>query len=298
MVDVRRYLKSDEGMIPVIAERMKENDAKVEPIHYITQSNGFTLMDLVSYDIKHNESNGENNQDGTEYNYSWNCGFEGKTRKKIVQDLRKKQMKNALLMLFISQGTPMLLAGDEVANSQDGNNNAYCQDNEIGWIQWKTGVVGKEILEFTKQLIQFRKEHPIFHQKRTLMGMDTISCGIPDVSFHGCKAWSPDYSNYSRILGILYCGKYIRTSKTQLLTNVEERSFESDFYVVFNMHWEKHHFDLPILPEHMEWRLCITSADSQGAQSIQKKKNNTWFMSPRTIAIFESVINEEKDKTK
>lgn len=157
--------------------------------NYITNQNGFTLNDLVSYDRKHNEENGENNQDGPEYNYSWNCGAEGPSRKKAVMGLRKKQMTNALLLLFSAQGTPCILAGDEFANSQKGNNNVYCQDNVTGWVNWSRAKQYGWLTELVKDLISFRKAQPVLTQAEPLMGADLAKCGIPDISFHGEHAW-------------------------------------------------------------------------------------------------------------
>mgnify|MGYP000550274311 CR=1 FL=1 len=127
-ITMRRFLKGDEGMVPGVMWWLKQQSKEQRSCNYITSHNGFTLADLVSYDGKHNEANGENNQDGPDYNYSWNCGAEGATRRKAVLELRKKQMRNAFFLLLMAQGTPCLLAGDEFANSQKGNNNVYCQD--------------------------------------------------------------------------------------------------------------------------------------------------------------------------
>ena len=136
MVDARRYLKSDEGQTEKFYRRYREQRNGVGLIHYITQHNGFTLRDLISYDVKHNEPNGEKNQDGTEYNYSWNCGVEGPTRRKPILRMRERQERNAFVMLLLGMAPPMLLAGDEFGNSQKGNNNAYCLDNTTTWLDW------------------------------------------------------------------------------------------------------------------------------------------------------------------
>lgn len=254
MIDVRRYLKSDEEQVSKFLYRNKRNPLKHAVINYITNTNGFTLMDLVSYDIKHNEANGENNADGTEYNYSWNCGFEGKTRRKKILNLRKSQIKNAFVFLILSQGTPLILSGDEFGNSQNGNNNAYCQDNQSSWLNWNLIKTNQEIFEFVKNLIQIRKEHPILHKKDELRVMDYIACGTPDISYHGTKAWYPDFTNYSRVLGIMLCGKYGK---------IDHKTDDNYFYFAYNMHWEEHEFDLPDLPQGMSWRVLIdTSMDA------------------------------------
>lgn len=264
LVDVRRFLKSDEEQVGKFIERFKKNSGKQGVVNYITDHNGFTLHDLFAFDVKHNEGNGENNSDGTDYNYSWNCGTEGDTRKKKINQLRMKMQCNALTALFLSQGTPMLLAGDEFGNSQLGNNNAYCQDNEISWIDWKKKESQKELLQFVKSLIQLRKEHPVFRNPIELRGLDYISCGKPDVSFHGTKAWYPDYSNYSRTIGIMLCGQYA------IKDHIEK---DSTCYLICNMHWEPHVFDLPHLDRTKEWKLCMVTSKGfiKEEQIIEKR---------------------------
>lgn len=135
--DMRRFLKSDEGMVEAAAWHIRHNSENHGVINYMVCQDGFTMNDLVSYNYKHNEANGEGNQDGSSYNYSWNCGVEGPTRKVSVRQMRERQIKNAFLMMLLSQGVPMIYHGDEFGNSQSGNNNAYCQDNATGWTDWK-----------------------------------------------------------------------------------------------------------------------------------------------------------------
>ena len=188
MEDMRRFLKGDEGMLSAFEFRNRRNPAEYAVIDYMANTNGFTLMDTVSYDRKHNEKNGEENRDGSDYNYSWNCGAEGPTRKKKIVELRKQLLKNAYLLLFLSQGVPLLMAGDEFGNSQDGNNNAYCQDNAVSWLNWKLLETHKDQVDFVKRLIAFRKAHKMFHMDREPRIMDYKSCGRPDVSYHGENA--------------------------------------------------------------------------------------------------------------
>ncbi len=132
-----RFLKSDEDMVPAVQYRIRHNPDDHGVINYITCQDGFTLNDLVSYNYKHNEANGEGNNDGCSYNYSWNCGIEGPSRKQWIRQMRERQMRAAFAMMLFSQGVPMIYGGDEIGNSQEGNNNAYCQDNPIGWIDWR-----------------------------------------------------------------------------------------------------------------------------------------------------------------
>lgn len=252
MTDIRRFIKSDEEQVGKFAHRVRKNPARCAVINYFADQNGFTLADCYAYDIKHNEANEENNQDGTNYNYSTNCGVEGKTNKKAVKQLRKLNMFNAITALLLCQGTPMLQAGDEFGNSQIGNNNAYCQDNEIGWVDWKQRKVNQALFEFVKRLIQFRKEHPLFHNKIELKGLDYIACGYPDLSFHGKKAWYPDYSNYSRIIGVLLNGEYAL---------IDSKHKDITCYMIYNMHWEEHLIDIPNVGKIKDWEILFTTAE-------------------------------------
>ncbi|MBP3278595.1 MAG: hypothetical protein J6M44_06535 [Butyrivibrio sp.] len=160
----RRFLKSDDNSASDFLKSMIAQGTDHGIINYICDYEGFRLFDLVSYEHKHNEENGENNKDGTDYNLSWNCGIEGRTRKHEILDLRKKQIKNILTMLFLSQGTPMIFSGDEFGNSQGGNNNPYCQDNETGWVDWKSMDKNPDILEYVKFLIDLRFKYRILHE--------------------------------------------------------------------------------------------------------------------------------------
>ena len=163
LVDMRSVLKGDEDQINKLIFRNRRNPAGFGVINYMANTNGFTMMDMVSYEMKHNEANGENNRDGTDYNHTWNCGVEGPTRKKKIVQMRRKQLRNAFLLLFLSQGTPLLQAGDEFGSTKNGNNNSYCQDNEISWINWNLLETNRDIFEFVKYVIAFRKEHSVFH---------------------------------------------------------------------------------------------------------------------------------------
>lgn len=279
LYDIRKLLKGDANMINSMIRLNRENAVDKGVINYIAKQDGFRLCDLVSYDKKHNEANGEDNQDGNSYNYSWNCGIEGKTRKKNILNLRLRQMKNAMTYLLLSQGTPLIYSGDEFANSQDGNNNPYCQDNAVCWIKWNQDGIGTELLDYTRSLIRFRKEHSIFHMKMPLRGMDYLSCGYPDISFHGKEAWRPDTGAESRSIGILCCERYAKP---------EDASGDSFFYIGINMHWESYIFGLPQMPKGKEWvRLFTTNTQEwekleldapDGAYSIK--------VLPRTIVVY------------
>lgn len=276
----RRFLKGDEEQVLAFTNLFKNNPDGKAVINFISNTNGFTLMDMVSYDVKHNEANGELNQDGTNYNYSWNCGSEGKTRKKSVLELRKKQIKNALLLLYLSQGVPLILAGDEFGNSQDGNNNPYCIDDKTTWLNWNDQKKNSWLLEYHKKCIAFRKKHKIFHLEEQLRAMDYISCGYPDISFHGLQTWYPDYTNYSRTLGILLCGKYAKLNRTE---------FDDNFYVAFNFHWEAHEFSLPNPNRGKKWGVLVNTANEAENELCfveEQVAGKSYVIPPRTVVLF------------
>ncbi len=275
--DMRRFLKSDEGMLNAVSYRIKENFHTHGVIHYMACQDGFTLADTVSYNYKHNEENGENNQDGSSFNYSWNCGVEGPSRRSAVIRSRERQMRNAFLMLLLSQGVPMIYGGDEIANSQGGNNNAYCQDNPVGWIDWKGLKKQEKLLQFVKDAIAFRKEHPALHQGKELKGVDYLAKGLPDISFHQERAWYCSYENTSRLLGVMYCGAYGKK---------EDHSPDEAVYIAYNFHWENRKIALPNLPKGTVWKKVIDTYDASGSfhESEESYEKNIEIM-PRTIVV-------------
>ena len=284
LYDIRRLVKGDDNMINQLTYHVRNNCLETGIVNYIAKWEGMRLMDMVSYDRKHNEANGEDNQDGTDYNCSWNCGVEGKSRRKNITDLRLRQMKNALSLLFLSQGTPLLYSGDEFGNTQDGNNNPYCQDNAVAWIKWNHAESGNELLEYTKMLIQLRKNHPILHNSIPLKGMDYLSCGYPDISLHGKEAWRPDMSPVSRSIGIMYCGYY---------GEIDGRKDETFFYIGINLHWKAYYLGLPQLPKGKKWTL-YASTDSHEAkdENLQEtaeeaaEPKQEIYVGPRTVVIY------------
>ena len=264
---MRRFLKGDEGMIRDVICQLKNQDTQL--YNYIASHNGFTLCDVVSYDGKHNEANGENNLDGPDYNYSWNCGAEGNSRKKAVNELRKNQIFNAFFLLLFAQGMPCILSGDEFMNTQKGNNNAYCQDNLISWLDWNQLSRQEELYTFVCRLIALRKACMKQTAKKS---EDTMGrSGIPQISYHGEDAWQMPAGRASRQLGVFY----------------HEESTEKDFYIAYNMHWLSHSFALPSLPKGMEW-VCIAGTkegvlDEKEAVPVKDKKVQ---LEERTIKVF------------
>lgn len=278
---MRHLLKSDENMLEDFIYRNRRNPKETGIINYLADQDGFTMMDMVSYDEKHNEDNGEDNRDGMEYNCSWNCGTEGPTRKRTVRELRLQQLKNAFLLLLLSQGTPLIFQGDEFGNSQKGNNNAWCQDNEIGWVDWNAFKSNQELYEFVKEAIAFRKKYYILHMQEELKGVDYRALGYPDLSYHGAQAWYAPCERNLRHLGMMYCGDYGRQEKEFL-------------FVAYNLHWMPHDFALPNLPKGAVWKFVVSTSKQEGKVFTEEdvktakqkgKGKRTVEVPSRTIAI-------------
>ena len=277
---IRRFMKSDEGMVGSAVSAVKRNGNDHAVINYIASQDGFTLYDMVSYNYRHNEENGENNEDGSSFNYSWNCGVEGETRKIAVRNLREQQMRNAVMFLALSQGVPMIYAGDEFGNSQNGNNNAWCQDNPTGWTDWKKEKKNRDFLEFVKRALLFRKQHPVLHLAAELKGTDYLAKGFPDVSFHGERAWYVDYDNTSRMFGVMYHGAYGRNKEKG-----KDCQTEDLIYVGYNFHWEKREFALPSLPDGMVWEYTADTSKAGGWDQPEICSGRTAWAGPRSIIV-------------
>ncbi len=284
---MRRALKGDDGSLEGMLYHLRDKEERAGVVNAIASYDGFTLCDLVSYDRKHNEENGEDNRDGSDYNYSWNCGAEGRTRKRAIQSLRRKQIRNALALLFLSQGTPYLRSGDEFGQTQGGNNNPYCQDNPVTWLDWKLTQANAWLLDYTRRLIAFRRAHTVFSREYPLHGADYLGYGCPDISFHGEEAWKPELYPGTRNVGVLYSGKYAQT---------QSGIADNDFYVAFNLHWEEHRFALPRLPKGMRWRLCMDTAQPEEAWVTPKGEPETspQVCAARSIQIYQSEKEDGK----
>lgn len=271
---MRRFLKGDEGQLNSAAHLFTDNGGNVSKINYIADHNGFTLYDTFSYDERHNEANGEHNEDGRKVNYSWNCGAEGPTKKRKILDLRQKMIKNALTAVMLSQGVPMLCAGDEFGNTHFGNNNPYCCDNDQGYVNWTRSKQANELKKLVMTLSELRRNHPCFGNVRHLLENDPEFTGYPDVSYHGTSAWYPDFSYYARTMGVLLNGDYAEDAL---------KKKDSSFYIVVNMHWEQHEFGLPILTGR-KWKsvfgtdVCTEPGEEEKAVVLQ----------PRSIAVYET----------
>ena len=249
---VRKFIKGD-ATVGEMAQRLQgspdlyawEGRAPATSINFITAHDGFTLMDLVSYNDKHNQANGENNNDGDNSNESWNCGWEGATDDLAIQALRRRQIKNALAMLMVSQGVPMILMGDELGRTKQGNNNTYCHDNELNWLDWQLLDTNADLFRFFQQCIAFRKAHPVLRNRQHFQNQDYVGSGYADITWHGTQAWNADWSKDSRCLAFLLCGKHARQGTRE----------DNYIYVAMNLHWQANWFELPGLPADMNWHV-------------------------------------------
>lgn len=255
---MRDYWRGADSMLGEFAARftgspdLYEGDYRrpTASINFITAHDGFTLNDLVSYNEKHNEANGENNQDGESHNRSWNCGAEGPTKKKEVIELRQRQKRNFLATLFLSQGVPMLLAGDEMSRTQKGNNNAYCQDNDISWHNWETA--DEDLIGFTTRLISFRRSHPAFSRRKWFQGQPIKGLGVEDIAWFlpdGSEMTEEHWNaSFAKSLGIYLNGKGIHT-----VSATGEAVIDDSFYVIFNAHHESLGYTLPEAKYGKQW---------------------------------------------
>ena len=287
--DIRKFLKGEPGMLGAMAQRLQGSPdlyawlgrGACASVNFITCHDGFTLMDMVSYNGKHNEANGENNSDGGNDNDSWNCGWEGESSDPQVNKLRIKQIKNAATLLLVSQGTPMILSGDEMANTQWGNNNAYCQDNEISWINWGLLEKNKEIFDFFCKMTAFRNAHPVLRSRTHFLNRDYVGSGIADITWHGQKAWSADWSPECCVLAFMLCGKHAKEGKAP----------DNTVYVAMNMDWQMHGFELPKLSKKLNWHVAVnTDAPApQDAWECGKEKKlanqDEFLVGPRSVIV-------------
>ncbi len=258
---LRKFIKGD-ATVGEMAQRLQgspdlyawEGRAPATSINFITAHDGFTLMDLVSYNQKHNQANGEDNRDGDNSNESWNCGWEGETDDPQINALRQRQIKNALAILMVSQGVPMILMGDEMGRTKQGNNNTYCHDNHLNWLDWQLLETNADLFKFFKHCIAFRKAHPVLRNRQHFQHQDYVGSGYADITWHGTQAWHADWSPDSRTLAFMLCGKHARQG-TQT---------DNYIYVAMNVHWQAHWFELPGLPPGMNWHVFANTGAAAG----------------------------------
>lgn len=278
--DIRRFLKGDDFLAQTAAARITGSPDLYDPayrggnasINFLTCHDGFTLYDLYSYNQKHNEANGWGNTDGADDNNSWNCGVEGETDDPAILALRKRLMKNACAILLCSRGTPMFLSGDEFADTRYGNNNPYCQDNLISWLDWSLLKKNKDLFDFFQYMIRFRKDHPVIRKD-----LEPSYLGVPAMSTHGLTPDETNFSGDSHVVCVRFAGYDEATQKEDLV------------YLAVNSGWFPVTLTLPELPEHYKWKVAVNTGDPK-CQFFHKNSMPTVeskiFLGERSVIIF------------
>ena len=278
--DMRRFLKGDDFLAQTAAARITGSPDLYDPayrggnasINFLTCHDGFTLYDLYSYNQKHNEANGWGNTDGADDNNSWNCGVEGETDDPAILALRKRLMKNACAVLLCSRGTPMFLSGDEFADTRYGNNNPYCQDNLISWLDWSLLKKNKDLFDFFQYMIRFRKDHPVIRKD-----LEPSYLGVPAMSTHGLTPEETNFSGDSHVVCVRFAGYNEATQKEDLV------------YLAVNSGWFPVTLTLPELPEHYKWKVAVNTGDPK-CQFFHKNSMPTVeskiFLGERSVIIF------------
>ena len=283
---MRRFVRGDPGIVAEVASRLSgsadlyANDGRrpANSINFITCHDGFTLYDLVSFNAKHNEANGEDNRDGSNDNLSWNCGAEGETDDLEVNALRVRQAKNLLALLMLSRGAPMLLAGDEVLRTQQGNNNAYCQDNELGWFDWRLTERNADMLRYTRELIALRRRHPSLTTNRFFTGATVPGRDVPDVVWHGVRLNEPLWNDAgARVLACTIAGR---------------SDDEEDLHLIFNMSDHRLEATLPDI-RGRGWQLALDTALASPQDISRLEVQSTvgdgrYLAQPRSIVVLEA----------
>ena len=290
---MRAYWKGDGGLIGDFAQRFMGSSDLYEAsgrkphasINFITAHDGFTLHDLVSYNQKHNEANGEDNRDGNDNNLAWNCGVEGPSDDPAVNALRERQKRNLMVSLLLSQGVPMLLAGDEIGHTQNGNNNAYCQDNEISWINWELGKKEEQLYFFVARIIKLRREHPVFSRRRFLQDQSTVTDDDKEVMWfapNGAEMTETEWKQgFARCLGVYLAGTAIRRIDRRG-QNVKDRNF----LALFNAHHEPIAFALPQLTAEGAWSAVLdTSLTQDPFADTRHESGSAYALQGRSIAL-------------
>jgi glycogen operon protein len=256
-------------------------------INFITAHDGFTLHDLAAYNEKHNQANLEGNRDGTDDNRSWNCGAEGPTDDPEINALRARQQRNFLTTLLLSQGTPMLLGGDEMARTQGGNNNGWCQDSEISWFDWDLDQAQRDQQEFTKRLIALRKAHPVFRRRRFLHGIEEEGSGMPDVWWFRPDGQRMTQADWDRpdghVLGMFLNGEEIAANDRQ-----GRRVVDDSFLLLFNAHHDDVEFTLPPARFGVSWA-CVLRTDEPDCEDESHEAGESVRVTSRSIVLLRRV---------
>lgn len=285
---IRRFVRGDPGLVGEVASCIAgssdlyadEDRLPLHSVNFISCHDGFTLLDLVSYNGKHNEANGEDNRDGCDNNLSWNCGAEGETDNTEILVLRRRQAKNLISILLLSQGIPMILSGDEVLHTQRGNNNGWCQDNELSWFDWSRVERNSDMLRFVKELIALRRRHPNLNRREYFTGETVPGRGLRDIAWHGYRLDEPLWFDYgAQFLAFTLAG----------LSDDEE-----DLHVILNMSEKPIEVPLPVIPGR-EWHLALdtshTGPDGVLPRNRQKAfEGSAYPITRRTVAAFEARV--------
>jgi glycogen operon protein len=293
---LRRFWKGDQGLVAEVASRVAGSSdifgyrgrRPWASINFITAHDGFTLQDLVSYNDKHNEANREGNRDGHDANFSWNCGAEGPTGDAEILALRDRQKRNLLASLLLSLGVPMLLAGDEIGRTQHGNNNAYCQDNEISWTDWEHRRPEDEALRrFAAHLVHLRRKHRVFSRPRFFRGEVLSAAGVKDITWFtpaGTETTDEDWRNPVALsLGYMLSG-----AAGEFFTPGGQRDIDESFLVMMNAYFEDLDFSFPMLAAAMSWEPLVDTAEPSGRVTDGRlyQPRETYRLRARSLALF------------
>src|ERR1700680_3048586 len=299
---VRSYWKGDGGLIGELAYRItgssdlyaRSGRRPYASINFVTAHDGFTLNDLVSYNQKHNEANGEGNRDGTDNNRSWNCGAEGIPDDPAINALRAQQKRNFLATLFFSQGVPMLLAGDSIGHTQQGNNNAYCQDNEISWIDWDEGAIDRELLALVRQIITLRKNHPVLHRRNFFQGRAIKGAGVKDILWlkpDGSEMTDEEWGRESaRSLGVFLAGEGLEEQDER-----GQRVTDQNFLLLMNAHHEQVPFRLPTVASGMVWVSLVDTSETSGTPGLLYDAGRSYDLKARSLAV---LVERQRDQVR
>lgn len=285
MYPARKVLNHLNGNMRDFVDQQRKQSAAFGYVNYIAGHNGFTLADLFMYSYKHNEANGEDNRDGNDWNFSNNYGCEGPTRRRYINALRRLKWYDSMLLVFMAQGVPLIWAGDEFGNSQNGNNNAYCQDNSVGWVNWKNENSHRRELLFLKKLVKFRREHPILSCEHPFQFSDYRSLGAPDLSFHGENAWILEPDAGRLCIGMMYCGAYSG-----------DEAHREDVYVAYNFYAAESKLALPNPGPGKSWYLVMDSAGKTPYCETPARQESVIQMPQQSVRVLVSRSEEHTEK--
>ena len=280
--DLRCFLKGDNGMAWAAIQRITGSADLYPPerchnasVNFLTCHDGFTMYDLYSYNTKHNEANGWNNTDGDNSVTSWNCGYEGETDDREVMGLRMRMIKNAFATLFFSRGAVMFYAGDEFCNTQFGNNNAYCQDNEVSWLDWSRLKKFREIHDFVRDMIAFRKKHEVIRH-----ATNEGAFGFPDTSIHNTTAWNKNTNDHDHVIGVMFAGK-------------DKKGNDDAVFIGINAYWEECSIELPALPEGYDWNIdfytFVPYKKGTDFNALIYRNGNKYSLKPRSVIVASAI---------